>query len=333
MTDTEHDKEENELDELQLPIAAETELPVIRFDFEETKTKLEALVSGFDHVVTLDGLQDSKKLATQLNKMKTKIDTYRKKIISEISAPIDAFDEQMKDLVIICSHARARITEQVSRFEDETKVRVRELLIQTRDELWSLHKVKEQFRSVQIEDLIKLGSITAKGNLSGSALTELENRVLNNRRNQDRTELRLHKAENASYKAGLKSALVFENIRSFLNVEDESAFDDQLSMLIGVEIERQDQATIRSRAASIRDQMIEEKASQSVGPVSHSAPASVAAGKVSYDVVCVFETTVAATIEPAKIEQRIRELLARVNIQSLKSISIRRAAAVEVNNV
>lgn len=327
MSEPENEIEGGEPEDLDLPIVAETELPVIRFDFDETKAKLEAMVAGFDHIVTLDGLKDSKKLATQLNKKKTELDTYRKKLIAEISAPIAAFDEQLKELVIICAKARQRITEQVTRFEDETRIQVRELLIQTRSVLWAHHKVNEPYQRAAIDDLIKLGSMTAKGNLSSAAMTDLENRVLNNRRVQDRTSTRIQMAENASYKAGLKAALTVENIKPFLQLDDDEKFDEQLALLIGIELERQDQAEIRARAALKRDELIDEKASQMVKPVQAGAAPPVAAGKITYDVVCIFETTVSATIEPAKIEQRIRELLARVNIQNLKQVSIKRTVA------
>ena len=116
----------------QLITTIESTEPSFVVDFPAVKKELTKQLKKYDVVVTADTVGDAKKLATDLNKQKTEIDARRKEAVYNVSAPIRAFDADMKHLVKMCEDGRAKINFQVKTFEDKTKNDVLVLLHQLR---------------------------------------------------------------------------------------------------------------------------------------------------------------------------------------------------------
>lgn len=299
---------------------------LVEVNFEALKERLEAELAHYEIVVTADTVADAKKLATELNATKKVIDDRRKAEVAKASEPIRKFDEQMKDLVIMCAAGRQKILDQVSRFEDEVRDLCGGLLVDARLALWQKHGVDVEFQSAQISDLKKTSNVTAKGNLTKAAKDEVEKRVLADKALQELTDRRLMELENRSYKAGLKAPLTRTHVESFL-YESNEIYTERLDRLIAIEIERQDQAEARLRKDLDKEQA-REQAKQAPSPqqAGQSAPSpQPAKGKIAYNVTCTFHVEVPPSITEHAVDTELRRMMKRAGFTSLTGVYVQRA--------
>lgn len=223
----------------------------LKINFEEAKAQIEAEVDQYDVVVTEDSVGDAKKLATMLNKRAKEIDQRRKDAIAEVSAPIKSADEQFKQLVAICKNGRQRIMVQVEKFEDVQRERAAGLLKTYREEYWIKFGVKDEFKSAEFDDLVKLTALTGKGNLTAATDAEIRQRVQADKSMQDQTERRLLELENRSYRADLAAPLTRDHVRPFLFADDET-YERELTRIIDAELQREKVAAERERQRQAR---------------------------------------------------------------------------------
>lgn len=219
---------------------------LVEVNFDALREALEIEVSKYKIVVTSDTVKEAKALSTELNATKKLIDDRRKDEVAKASEPIKQFDEQMKELVIICEKGRKDILDQVARFEEERKEKIKALLIEKRQTFWDQFKVTEEFQSVEIDDLIKLGSLTDGGKLTNAARQRIEMRVRENKELQDRTDRRLLELKAECFEASLDSPLERVHVESFLFADDE-IYKNRLQQLVATEIERQEKTKARER--------------------------------------------------------------------------------------
>jgi hypothetical protein len=218
----------------------------IAFNFEETRAWLESELEQYDVVVTADTLADCKKLATELNKLAAEISKRRREAVAEVSGPIKDFEGKAKSLEQMCKDGRQRLLDQVQVFEDETKAKAKAALEAARAGMWAEQEVAEEFRRAQIDDLVKLSTLTKTGKLSATAKQELLIRVNADLKLQQQTQIRLHLLENDSYRAGLAAPLTRAHVETFLFASDEE-YGQRLQTMIASELERQKVAEERSR--------------------------------------------------------------------------------------
>ena len=229
------------------------EAPSISANFDAVAKALDTELERYTSlVVTPDNIQDAKKAAAELNKYAGTIDTKRKETVSEVSAPIKAFESQMKDLRERCKAARQGIVDQVARYDDQVKAQARELLEDTRAGLWAALDIRESYQRTDFDDLVKLGSVTGKGNLAKAARETLESRVQADRALQDTVDRRMLELERDSYKAGLDAPLTWENVAHFIEDETE-AYNERLAAVMSAEIEREGKAEARRREKAERE--------------------------------------------------------------------------------
>ena len=230
-------------------IAIESVPAKLTVNFEAMQKALAEEMKRYDVVVTADTVADAKKLATELNKTKKIIDDRRKAEAAEASAPVKAFDEQMKELVTLCETGRQKLLDQVKRFEDETRNTAQSLLAIRRAEQWELQGVREEFMRAEFDDLVLISNITGKGQLTKQAKDTLDARVAADRAAQDRTDGRIALLEAESFKAGLAAPLTRDHVKAFLTADDQTYFRE-LCRIIAVELDRQEQAAkaIREKA-------------------------------------------------------------------------------------
>jgi ElaB/YqjD/DUF883 family membrane-anchored ribosome-binding protein len=76
------------------------ELPVIEFNFDEIKAALtEKLTEYSNLVVTEETVPGCKSSQKELSTIRRKLDDYRKEVKKEVKKPIDAFEDQCKELI------------------------------------------------------------------------------------------------------------------------------------------------------------------------------------------------------------------------------------------
>ena len=218
----------------------------IKANFEAAEKYLQNELKKYDVVVTRETIKGCKTLSSDLNKIATDIDKRRKSELSVMTAPIKDFDASMKSLVTICKDGRAKITEQIKVFEDETRATIEDLLEDYLCEAWNKLCTEERFRSATIDGLIVLSSLTANGNLSAKATSAIKERCMADKQKQNETETRLLKLENECYKAGLTTTLEEVHVAAFL-FETEDVYIDRLTALISAELSRQEAAEEKMR--------------------------------------------------------------------------------------
>lgn len=240
-------------------LAIESQPAVLTVNFEEVRAALEKRVAQYDIVVTADSVADAKKLATELNKQKNEIEAKRKAAVADVSAPIKAFDGQMKKLSGLFEEGRQKILVQVQRFEDETREAARSMLHELRAKLWESQDIAEEFRRAEYDDLVMVTAVTKAGNLAASAKNPLEQRVAADKALQDRTKMRLMALENRSYKAGLKAPLTRDHVEHFLFAED-ADYESSIERILTTEVARQAQIEQQERDRAERQRRWDEAA-------------------------------------------------------------------------
>jgi len=333
-------------------------------NFDEVEAQLTEYLRQYDVVVTQDSVANAKKLATELNKQIGELDRRIKEALAEASAPIKEADEKRKHLVQLGKDARAKIQEQVKRYEDETRKLAAQLLDDYRESLWRDHGVSVKYQHAEYEDLVKLTAVTKSGNLAAAVKKDLETRVRDDKAMQDRTGRRLAELSGASYEAGLAAPLTRDHVEHFLFAADEK-YAAELQRILDAEVERQNKAEQRAREqaqreaqqkaeAERREKARQERMEQAgppdsvdaqgaeyrtmdtpagntahvvTQPSSDDTPAPQSRGDdtVTWSVVMTFEVRVPATVTADEIKREARSIVKPEALKTLKNIGAQKA--------
>ncbi|MEM1189900.1 MAG: DUF1351 domain-containing protein [Pseudomonadota bacterium] len=323
----------------------------ITTNFELIEAKLRETLEQYDIVVTADTVKSAKAQATEINKLREAIKRRRIDSVKEISAPITEFDQKGKALEALCIEARAKITEQVAKFEAERLEEAREKLTASMVNLYDQYEVAEEFRTASIDDIVSLGALTEKGNVTKAAGDKVALAVQECVSLQMRTELRLSNLENACHRAGLHSPLTREHVAGILFESDE-VYTDRLDRMIDVELVRQEKAEKAARekleqeqaaaaaAPPVSDGFADappEPAEPSAAPAAPSVPqvsdqaravrdAAAPAGQDIVEVQVVLRVGVPAGTDPEKVrgvtEQKLRQAGIHDSLFSIGAMTI-----------
>lgn len=239
-----------------LCITIETTLPIIESNFESVKRDLIDKLKDFNVKVTYDNLADSKKMATTLNKLSTKINDLKKEKLKSVEEPINIFKSQIQELIDICQEGRSKILDQVKVFEDEKREVCKMLLLDKLDKKYNDLNVEKEFQDVKIDDLILMSNVEEfDGVMRLKTLVQdkVSDMVYKSLSMQQKTQMRLVELENLSLKAGLKSPLERRHVESFLKTDDE-VYKSQLNKLFENEIRRQNEIEERIKAEQKKEQ-------------------------------------------------------------------------------
>lgn len=220
-----------------LNVNVELKLPEITSNFELLKQTLEQKLSKFDFLVSEDGVKDANKTATGLNKISLRIEDIKKTNVDKLMVPINVFKSNCDQLKTLVENKRQGILRQVKVFEDKERALVKRFLYEDLESFYVKFGVNAEFQTVKIDDLAIISN-KAKLGLTSKAKGQLEARVIECKRFQEKIELRLTTLEGTCYKRGLDAPLVRKNIESFLKEVDDSKYDEKLFSLIKSEIGR-----------------------------------------------------------------------------------------------
>jgi hypothetical protein len=333
-------------------------LPEIEFNFDALDKSLDDTLAKYSNVVvTQESLPDDKKLAQELNAQAKAISNARIAKVKELAKPVDVFQVKMKALESKVLSVHKTINEQVKQFEE---LKLREIAAEL-DTLikqeWESQGVAEQFRRATYADLIKLTSITGKGNFTAKTANEVKERVGKDKALQSQTQIRLLELENICYKNGMAAPLTESHVKPFLFESDE-LYNSALQQLIQSELEREARAVEAHRAkleaeakakaqadlavqqAQQAQQLAEQQAQQlkeqqiaqpvaqpeQITTPAHNAPVNqqqtVTAGKAI--VTCTFEITVSDKVTDEAIIAKFNSLLTEAKFTTLQNISVLR---------
>lgn len=105
-----------------VPAVREQKEGLITWNHESIKVQLADFLSKYEgYEVSEDTLPEDKKTRAELNKVTKGIDDFRKKIKQELSAPIEVFEGQCKELTGMVSDVSSKIDEKVKEFEVKKK--------------------------------------------------------------------------------------------------------------------------------------------------------------------------------------------------------------------
>lgn len=97
-------------------------LPVIDANFEEVKMSLIDTMDKYKGiVVTEEGLKDCKATQKDLAKIRNDIDTYRKLVKKEMTAPISEFENKCKELIALVKETEAPILEGIAIYDEKRR--------------------------------------------------------------------------------------------------------------------------------------------------------------------------------------------------------------------
>lgn len=327
-------------------------LPEIEFNFDALDKSLDDTLAKYSNVVvTQESLPDDKKLAQELNAQAKAISNARIAKVKELAKPVDVFQVKMKALESKVLSVHKTINEQVKQFEE---LKLREIAAEL-DTLikqeWESQGVAEQFRKATYADLIKLTSITGKGNLTAKTANEVKERVGKDKALQSQTQIRLLELENICYKNGMAAPLTESHVKSFLFESDE-LYNSALQQLIQSELEREKRAVEAHRAkleaeakakaqADIAVQQAQEQAREaerelirnirseddaaSAQQEATKQPEPVAERQTGITrVTCVFESEFWNAVPNEALIAKFEQLLAEAGFKTLKTINIER---------
>lgn len=345
------DEENNKVvsgDDLLAMINISAQLPVISSNFDTIKAHVLSGLKEFEVTVTPENIDVAKKMATSLNQLASKAEEARKSTVKTVSAPIEVFNGQCKELTSLIQEKRKFLLDQVEVFNERTRKECFSLMKSALETAYTKFEVKKEFQTAKIDDLAIISNKTQSG-ITSKAKGSVEARALECKRFQEKVELRLNTLEGTCYKHGLEAPLVRQNIESFLKVEDEAIYQQKLQSLIKSEIQRL--ATLEQRLAAKAQKEAEENAKAELlaqqrtqtpatvqiesntqpelviakAPVSqttHVRPLVQPTGnKKTYVVTAVFEVTVDESLEN-KLEAHLLKKFEQACIKNKPTITI-----------
>lgn len=215
---------------------------VIKVNIDELRAALTAQVAEQSNtVVTVDNLQESKKLMASMNKTAGAIKAARIQYAKEAGVNISAFEAEMKELEKISADGVQKIKDQATRFEDETRVNAQAAMWAYVLEQFIAKGIQPEFQRASVADLVSLTALTGTGNLTTKTKAAIDERIAADLALQHQTENRLLKLELESHKAGLSAPLERRHVELFL-YEPDDVYQMRLQSLFEAEKLRLDRA-------------------------------------------------------------------------------------------
>lgn len=137
--------------------------PAVSFDFAGLVSWARGMTGKFENlVVTEDQVPEIKDCMTELNKAKSSLDNSRKETVKELSAPLKAFEGQIKQVMAIFDETYKFLGDQVQHFVEQEREKKREVVQGIIAEELEKRKGEVQPFAIPIQDKWLLKSTTLK---------------------------------------------------------------------------------------------------------------------------------------------------------------------------
>ena len=174
-------------------IIVNTQLPVIRMNYEEVKLSIEESLKKYEGiVVTEEGLQDCKSTQKELAGLRRKIDDYRKSVKREMEIPIKEFESKCKELVSLVDQVENPIKEGITEFDNKRREEKKDKALEIINEAIENYKLEEKYsRELTVLDKYLNLSASQKG-----VVEDIEQRaaLLKQQQNADKAKAEMLKA-------------------------------------------------------------------------------------------------------------------------------------------
>lgn len=203
----------------------------------QLKKELAIYLAKYDVEVTEDTEKDCSKMATELNKLAGNLDKKRKETATIIKKPADELKIAIDELIAIVQEKRTSILDRVNVFKQKRFETIRNLLKARLNVLYIDNKIKEKYRTLDIEHLVVEGSL-AKVALSKNAIESLESMVKRVALLQSQVEIRTLELKIQCDNAGLITPIELDEVQNIIENEN---YNELLKSMINKRVELQEQ--------------------------------------------------------------------------------------------
>lgn len=311
-------------------------------NMEEVKASIAETIAKYDVVVSEDKLPEAKELMATFNKDKKEFSATCKKFIDAISEPITEFKAQQKEIEKMYDDGRAKIADQVAKFEAKKLETIGVLVRAYRNMNCESRSIG--IDAVSVEDLIMLSAVST--NKNGYTLTSKTTGTI---------DARIQAVENEILKAKLEAeekAKRDREIAEKARIEaEEKARQREIELLAKVEREKQEaiikaqreqsEAVERERlrvereerikfeqmnAKAIADKPIVKQADpikQEVALPLEDPQPTRDDGKKVFVITATFEILAPVQTRHEQITNKLTKMIESAGITSLKSIEVK----------
>lgn len=226
----------NEVEQVEAELINEDTLPAIicnggthiQTNTIQLKKELVVYLKKYDIEVTAETEKEAAKTATVLNKLAKDLNSKRLEVSREIKKPADALKTSIDELIDIVQEKRTDILEKVEVFKTKRMDTLKNLLIKELNKLYETHKVSDKYCVVDINPLIKEGSM-GKTKLSKNALESLESMVRRVKALEDSVTIRELQLDMTCKNKGLDFSIELDEVQHIIQ---EDNYDEQLNTMI-----------------------------------------------------------------------------------------------------
>ena len=236
-------------------------LPVLSNNFDVFKNQLTKKLQKYDIDVTEETFLESEILIKEINKIIKNIDTRKKEVINEITAPIDEFKQSCKELVFLCEEAKNNLILQGQAFQTKRLNGWKAILNEYLLLQYEVFIIQNEFKTLNVDDLAMKSNFTDKNNLTASTKSTIDSKIQAILLLQNKVAMRLVELENKCLKAGLISSLERRHIENFIKSDDET-YNKHLNILFENELKRQNEIILeqeRKQAQILLEQKKEQE--------------------------------------------------------------------------
>ena len=185
-------------------IIVNTQLPVIKTNFEEVKESLKRNLEKYENtIVTEDNLKDCKAMQKELAGLRNQVDNKRKEVKRVLEAPIKEHDKETKELIAIIEEVEKPIKEGIKVFDNKRREEKRKFADVKIFEICQKLNLEKKYAD-QLTVLDKYLNLSAS---SKSVVEDIEQRAeaLKQQQNMDKVKAEM-------IKANIESALETVNL-------------------------------------------------------------------------------------------------------------------------
>jgi hypothetical protein len=287
--------------------------------YELAKSIQKDIKEKFDVIVTEDSLPEAKKLMANVNKEKDDFKKKYKEFKNEVLAPLVPLDITAREIEGYFDTARAALDNQVKNFEKGKLESIKIIVEKYRDDACLDANITTE--SITVNDLVILSAVNV--NSKGYSIAKKTSDTIDQR--IQAVELQIAKAKLEAEEKAKRDREIAENARK---EAEESARVREAELLAKAEREKQE-ALLKAeqRAEKEKENAVEAAKNETLSILAKEEKKEykpqIIDDKRVFTVIATFEVLALKTVKDAQIEQKLRSMMDKAGITSLKKVEVR----------
>lgn len=287
--------------------------------YELAKSIQKDIKEKFDVIVTEDSLPEAKKLMANVNKEKDDFKKKYKEFKNEVLAPLVPLDITAKEIEGYFDTARAALDNQVKNFEKGKLESIKVIVEKYRDDACLDANITPE--SITVNDLVILSAVNV--NSKGYTIAKKTSDTIDQR--IQAVELQIAKAKLEAEEKAKRDREIAENAR---REAEERARVREAELLAKAEREKQE-ALLKAeqRAEKEKENAVEAAKNETLSILAKEEKKEykpqIIDDKRVFTVIATFEVLALKTVKDAQIEQKLRSMMDKAGITSLKKVEVR----------